>query len=102
MGEKEHGPREGVVHAARLLGLHPGAYLPRPPTDEHGAGGRGDLREIVRCHEVGESETTAPVHRMARTRDVAIERHAPVHDHLAAHLTTAILESSPHAWPFLR
>jgi hypothetical protein len=57
VGENEHGSREGVVDAARLLGLHPVAYLPGPPADEHGARGRRDLREIVRCHEVGESAT---------------------------------------------
>ena len=101
MGEEEHRSGEGVVVAARLLGLHPVAYLPGPPADEHGAGGRGDLREIVRCHEVGEGATTAPVHRVAGTRDEAVKRHTPVHDYLAAHFTAAILGSSPHGWRFL-
>src|SRR5688572_32704883 len=100
MGEEEHGSGEGVVDAARLLGLHPVAHLPRPPADEHGAGGRCDLREIVRCHEVGESPITSPVHGMAGAGDEAVERHAPVHDDLAAHVTTAIPGSSPHVWIF--
>src|SRR4051794_28873282 len=90
MSEEEHGSGEGVVDAARLLGLHPVAYLPSPPADEHGAGGRCDLREIVRCHEVGESAIKPPVHGMAGTGDEAVKRHTPVHDNLAAHLTTAI------------
>jgi hypothetical protein len=84
-----------------LLGLYPLAYLPGPPADEHGAGGRGDFREIVWCHEVGESATPAPVHRVAGTRDEAIKRHTPVQDYLAAHFTAAILGSSPHGWRFL-
>src|SRR4029453_17623474 len=96
MGEEEHRSGEGVVGAARLLGLHPVAYLPGPPARQHGAGGRGDPREIVRCHEVGESATTAPVHRVAGTCDEAVKRHTPVHDYLAAHFNVAILGSSPH------
>ena len=69
-----------------LVGVHPVAYLVGPPTDEHGAGGRRDLRQPgrVRRHEVED-----PVHRVTGTGDEAVKRHRPVHDHLAAHLATA-------------
>src|SRR3954447_9693018 len=100
MGEEEHGSGERVVDAVRLLGLHPVAYLPSPPADEHGAGGRCDLRDIVRCHEVGESAIIPPVHGMAGTGDEAVKRHTPVHDNLAAHVTTTIPGPSPHVRPF--
>ena len=30
-----------------------------------------------------------------------VKRHRPVHDYLAAHLTAAMLGSSPHGWRFL-
>jgi hypothetical protein len=33
---------------------------------------------------------------MAGTGDESVERHAAVHDNLAAHFTTAIPGSSPH------
>src|SRR5919201_6800654 len=58
--------------------MHSVAYLVGPPADEHGAGGRRDLRELVRRHEVED-----PVHRIAGTGDEAVKRHRPVHDHLA-------------------
>src|SRR6185437_17039432 len=69
-----------------LVGVHPVAYLIGPPADEHGAGGRRDLRQPgrVRRHEVED-----PVHRVTGTGDEAVKRHRPVHHHLAAHLTTA-------------
>ncbi len=82
MGEYEHGSRKGVVDAARLLGLHPFSDVGGPPADEHGAGGRRDLVELVRAHEVGELATSAPVHHMAGSGDEAVKRHAPVHDDL--------------------
>ena len=83
MCKDEHGSGKGVVHAARLLGFHPVAYLGGPPADEHGAGGRRDLPELVRRHEIGELATSAPVHRVAGGGDEAVKRHRPVHDHLA-------------------
>src|SRR6185312_9434062 len=52
-----------------------------PPADEHGAGGRHDLRELLlnRCYEVED-----PVHRVAGTGGEPVDRHRSVHDHLAA------------------
>src|SRR5438309_609151 len=81
MGEDEHRSGEGVVDGARLLCFHPGAYVPGPPAYEHGAGGCRDPRELVRG-VVGQM-TRAPVHRIPRTGDEAVERHRPVHDDLA-------------------
>src|SRR3954470_12598328 len=96
MREEEHRSGEGVVDAVRLLGSHPCADVPSPPSDEHGAGCRCDLREVFGCHEIGKSAITAPIHRVTGTRDEAVKRHTPVHDYLAAHFPTTILEfSSP-------
>jgi len=67
------GPEQGQSTLPRLLGLHPVAHLPGPPADEHGTGGRRDLREILWGREVGESATTAPVHCMAGTGDEAVK-----------------------------
>jgi hypothetical protein len=83
MGEHEHGSGKGVVDAARLLGLHPVADVGGPPADEHRAGGRRDLVELVRADEAGELATSSPVHHMAGSGDEAVERHTPVHDDLA-------------------
>src|SRR2546429_5149841 len=83
MGEDEHGSGKGVVDAARLLGLHRVADVGGPPADEHRAGGRRDLVELVRPDEVGELATTAPVHHMAGSGDEAVKRNTPVYDHLA-------------------
>src|SRR6202035_3567775 len=83
MGEDEHRSGKGVVDAARLLGLHPVADVGSLPADEHGAGGRRDLLELVLPDEVGELATSAPVHHMAGSGDETVKRHAPVHDDLA-------------------
>ena len=83
--EEQRVRRRGSRTLPGLVGLHPVADLPGSPADEHGAGGRRDLREIVRRHEVGERATTAPIHRVAGTGDEAVKRHRPVHDHLASH-----------------
>ena len=80
MGENEHGSRERVLRACCLVRFHPGAHVPGAPTDEHCASGRRDLRDVFRCHEVGDA-SGPPVHRVAGTGDEAIERHRPVHDH---------------------
>src|SRR5207244_10796505 len=62
---------------------HAGGDVGGRPADEHGAGGRRDRVELVRPDEVGELATAAPVHHMAGTGDEAVNRHTPVHDHLA-------------------
>src|SRR6185437_2197264 len=91
MSEDEDGSGEGVALVPRfgpplVLGLHPATYLNGPPPDEHGAGGSRDLGQPVRARP---DEVEDPVHGVSGTGDKAVKRHRPVHDDLAAHLTTA-------------
>src|SRR6202035_6126345 len=70
MGEDElSSPVVGRGDLVRILG-HTLTDLVGPPADEHGAGGRHDLRELVldRPYEVED-----PVHRVAGTSGEPVE-----------------------------
>ena len=79
MGKDELG---STVVGRVLPGVgQPLAHLIGPPSDEHGTGGRHDLRELLL--DAAPHVVEDPVHRVARTSGEAVKRHAPVDDHLA-------------------